>query len=93
MATIMERFCIVLRGAILVCMCKQQEWQLGTSTRNTHIRMVHKPCVRCCGADLKTQNIFLKSDGIVMLGDFGICKVLEKTADFATTVTGTPYYM
>uniref|UniRef100_A0A383WPH6 non-specific serine/threonine protein kinase n=1 Tax=Tetradesmus obliquus TaxID=3088 RepID=A0A383WPH6_TETOB len=43
--------------------------------------------------DLKTQNIFLKSDGIVMLGDFGICKVLEKTADFATTVTGTPYYM
>jgi NIMA (never in mitosis gene a)-related kinase len=44
-------------------------------------------------ADLKTQNIFLKSDGIVMLGDFGICKVLEKTADFATTVTGTPYYM
>jgi NIMA (never in mitosis gene a)-related kinase len=49
--------------------------------------------VRCCGADLKTQNIFLKSDGIVMLGDFGICKVLEKTADFATTVTGTPYYM
>jgi NIMA (never in mitosis gene a)-related kinase len=46
-----------------------------------------------CTADLKTQNIFLKSDGIVMLGDFGICKVLEKTADFATTVTGTPYYM
>ncbi|WIA36691.1 hypothetical protein OEZ86_007969 [Tetradesmus obliquus] len=43
--------------------------------------------------DLKTQNIFLKTDGIVMLGDFGICKVLEKTADFATTVTGTPYYM
>lgn len=24
--------------------------------------------------------------------DFGISKVLEKTADFATTVTGTPYY-
>jgi serine/threonine protein kinase len=46
-----------------------------------------------CIADLKTHNIFLKSDGIVMLGDFGICKVLEKTADFATTVTGTPYYM
>eukprot|EP00879_Flechtneria_rotunda_P030396 GHRR01033022.1.p1 GENE.GHRR01033022.1~~GHRR01033022.1.p1 ORF type:complete len:303 (+),score=85.12 GHRR01033022.1:213-1121(+) len=43
--------------------------------------------------DLKTQNIFLKSNGIVMLGDFGICKVLEKTDSFATTVTGTPYYM
>eukprot|EP00878_Enallax_costatus_P045942 GHUV01055484.1.p1 GENE.GHUV01055484.1~~GHUV01055484.1.p1 ORF type:complete len:298 (+),score=87.42 GHUV01055484.1:308-1201(+) len=43
--------------------------------------------------DLKTQNIFLHSNGIVMLGDFGICKVLEKTEAFATTVTGTPYYM
>ena len=27
------------------------------------------------------------------LGDFGISKVLECTADFANTVQGTPYYM
>lgn len=43
--------------------------------------------------DLKTQNIFLARGNIVQLGDFGISKVLEKTDSFATTVTGTPYYM
>ena len=43
--------------------------------------------------DLKTQNIFIARGGIMKLGDFGISKVLEKTGDFANTVTGTPYYM
>ncbi|KAG1656956.1 hypothetical protein FOA52_004342 [Chlamydomonas sp. UWO 241] len=43
--------------------------------------------------DLKTQNIFIARGGIMVLGDFGIAKVLEKTDQFATTVTGTPYYM
>lgn len=43
--------------------------------------------------DLKTQNIFIARGGIMVLGDFGISKVLEKTDQFATTVTGTPYYM
>ncbi|GLC74270.1 hypothetical protein PLESTF_001483200 [Pleodorina starrii] len=43
--------------------------------------------------DLKTQNIFIARGGIIKLGDFGISKVLERTDSFATTVTGTPYYM
>ncbi|GAX79840.1 hypothetical protein CEUSTIGMA_g7280.t1 [Chlamydomonas eustigma] len=43
--------------------------------------------------DLKTQNIFIARGSIMKLGDFGIAKVLEKTDSFATTVTGTPYYM
>mmetsp|Transcript_23560 Transcript_23560/g.51706 ORF Transcript_23560/g.51706 Transcript_23560/m.51706 type:complete len:731 (-) Transcript_23560:30-2222(-) len=43
--------------------------------------------------DLKTQNIFIARGDIIKLGDFGISKVLEKTDQFATTVTGTPYYM
>jgi len=43
--------------------------------------------------DLKTQNIFIARGNIIKLGDFGISKVLEKTDQFATTVTGTPYYM
>jgi serine/threonine protein kinase len=41
----------------------------------------------------QTQNIFLARGGIIKLGDFGISRVMEGTEDFATTVTGTPYYM
>jgi len=43
--------------------------------------------------DLKTQNIFLLGTGRLVLGDLGICKVLEGTQDFAKTCIGTPYYM
>ena len=43
--------------------------------------------------DIKTQNIFLNSNGTVKLGDFGISKVLENSISNAKTVVGTPYYM
>jgi NIMA (never in mitosis gene a)-related kinase len=43
--------------------------------------------------DLKPQNIFLTSFGIVKLGDFGVAKSLTSTADLAKTVIGTPYYL
>jgi len=43
--------------------------------------------------DLKAQNIFLTSNGIVKLGDFGIAKVLSSTIDKAQTIVGTPYYL
>lgn len=38
------------------------------------------------------RNIFLK-DKKIKLGDFGISRILVATSDFATTFTGTPYYM
>uniref|UniRef100_A0A8C5SPP1 non-specific serine/threonine protein kinase n=1 Tax=Laticauda laticaudata TaxID=8630 RepID=A0A8C5SPP1_LATLA len=44
--------------------------------------------------DIKTQNIFLSSNGITAkLGDFGIARMLNNTMDFASTCVGTPYYL
>ncbi|CAI5722138.1 unnamed protein product [Peronospora destructor] len=43
--------------------------------------------------DLKTSNVFLTTENVVKLGDFGIAKTLDSTLDQAKTVVGTPYYM
>jgi NIMA (never in mitosis gene a)-related kinase len=43
--------------------------------------------------DIKSQNVFLTSNGTLKLGDFGISKVLQNTMDKAATMVGTPYYM
>lgn len=42
--------------------------------------------------DIKTQNVFI-TNGKVMLGDFGVSKVLDQAVDLAMTNIGTPYYM
>ena len=43
--------------------------------------------------DLKTQNVFMSSGGLLKLGDFGVAKVLNSTYQLASTGVGTPYYL
>lgn len=35
----------------------------------------------------------MMKNGIIKLGDFGIAKVLNSTAEKAVTIVGTPYYL
>ena len=43
-------------------------------------------------SDLKPQNLFLNSKGDLLIGDFGIAKMLDSTHGCAKTTIGTPYY-
>lgn len=43
--------------------------------------------------DLKTKNIFLTSQNLIKIGDFGISKTLNHTLDLANTGIGTPHYL
>ncbi|KAJ9525218.1 hypothetical protein QJQ45_020750, partial [Haematococcus lacustris] len=43
--------------------------------------------------DLKTQNLFVARDGMLVLGDFGVSRPLSSAMDLASTIIGTPYYM
>lgn len=55
------------------------------------IKYLHEQ--RVLHRDLKTSNVFLTTENVVKLGDFGIAKTLDSTLDQAQTVVGTPYYM
>lgn len=44
--------------------------------------------------DIKPSNIYLSQhDGTVKIGDFGVSKLLQPAAPFATTFVGTPFYL
>lgn len=55
------------------------------------LEYLHKNCI--LHRDLKTQNIFMTSNRLLKIGDFGISKALSRDQDFATTGIGTPQYL
>lgn len=60
--------------------------QIASALEYTHSKhILHR--------DLKTQNIFLSKDNNVLVGDFGIAKILQNTMECAHTLVGTPYYL
>jgi len=43
--------------------------------------------------DIKLANILMTKDGTIKVGDFGLARTLENTAQLAQTACGTPYYI
>jgi tRNA A-37 threonylcarbamoyl transferase component Bud32 len=43
--------------------------------------------------DLKPENVLVKSDGYIVLADFGLAKIFDGANDMAQTMCGTPEYM
>jgi NIMA (never in mitosis gene a)-related kinase len=69
---------------------EDQIW-LTLSELTSALSECHDGEERILHRDIKPANIFIDGQGHVKLGDFGLAKPL--TADFASTVVGTPYYM
>jgi NIMA (never in mitosis gene a)-related kinase 1/4/5 len=43
--------------------------------------------------DIKTINMFLAKGDVIKIGDLGVARELNQTANMAHTVVGTPYYL
>eukprot|EP00931_Biecheleriopsis_adriatica_P122382 TRINITY_DN9736_c0_g1_i1.p1 TRINITY_DN9736_c0_g1~~TRINITY_DN9736_c0_g1_i1.p1 ORF type:complete len:463 (-),score=98.25 TRINITY_DN9736_c0_g1_i1:182-1570(-) len=55
------------------------------------LALEHVHSHRILHRDIKSQNVFLTSAGVVKLGDFGIARVLKDSEECAETRVGTPH--
>lgn len=97
-----RKLCIVMEYADGGDLAGRIEAQRGVAmTEDTVLSLFVQICLaikhmhdrKVLHRDLKTQNVFLTSTAMVKLGDFGIAKVLNATADRTKTLVGTPYYL
>ena len=54
---------------------------------------ITRPPRSLVAGDLKTANIFLTTQDVLKIGDFGISCQLEHTLDMRQTCVGSPYFM
>ncbi len=95
-----ERFFIVmelLRGTVLKDFLRQPETaRLG---RKLHLMMqlcsgvgaAHRAAI--CHRDIKPGNVFIRSDGLLKILDFGVARIASSHMTGAGFVVGTPDYM
>jgi serine/threonine-protein kinase len=74
------------RGALPPAVVAQLGIQIATGLHFAHRnKIIHR--------DIKTANLFLTTDKVVKIMDFGLAKMVEEVRKGATVIGGTPYYM
>lgn len=100
--THMNKLCIVMdwcsEGDLYSLLQKRRGQQLSEETIidwlvQMCLGLKHVHDRKILHRDIKTQNVFMSSNGLLKLGDFGVSKVLNSTYQLATTAVGTPYYL
>lgn len=97
-----DHLCIVMEFADGGDLCNKVKYQRGVRFSEEQVldwfiqivlSLQHMHRRKILHRDVKTQNIFLTTDNLCKLGDFGISKALSGTYEQTNTFVGTPYYL
>lgn len=83
------------RGSLtnVATFCECKEPHIAYFAREVLMALAYMHSQNKIHRDIKTDNVLLKSDGSVRLGDFGYAAQLGDNADRRKSVVGTPYWM